>query len=165
MVKRHSSFTDIAGWTSGSFCEAFSSGNQKKSWGQGEEERILSQQSAESAFKVREHPHDGIKREPSVQAPCKNLFMQKRFAEHTCSCLAVPYFASHTFTEQLKSFISLSPDEPHYKIWSNNLTHPKNQFPNSHWNVFWIHFLTVPLNSAVTRSVAPKWEGFTFNQD
>lgn len=61
-------------------------------------------------------PHNGIKREPSIQAPCKNLFMQKRFAEHTCSYLTVPYFALHTFTEQLKSFISLSPEEPDYNI-------------------------------------------------
>lgn len=103
--------------TSGSFCGAFYSENQRNP-DPGEENilfLILSQWSRESAFEVSgekkgqtvyvQPPHKGIKREPSTQPPCRNLYIHARFAARTCSCSAAPCFVLHTFTEQLKSFI------------------------------------------------------------
>lgn len=67
-----------------------------------------------------------VRSEQCIQAPCINPFFQPRSAEHTCLRLAVPYFAPCTFTEQLKSFISLCPGEPEFK---GNLTSMK-QLPD-----------------------------------
>lgn len=70
-------------------------------------------------------------REQCIQAPCINPFFQPRFAEHTCLRLAVPYFAPRTFTEQLKSFISLCPDKPEFKRNLNKMKQLHDPTPKS----------------------------------
>lgn len=95
---------------------SFFSGNQR--YPEPGEEKLFCTQGAVSKLKVTVKKGPGgvrltctqkLKRELSTHAPCKNLFFPVRFAQHTCSCLAAPYFAMHTFIEQLKSFTWLCP--------------------------------------------------------
>ena len=108
---------------------------------------ILSQQITLPAFKVRQEKKgpgavhltsaQNHKERAKYAGTLQNLFFQARLAEPACLGFAAPYFALHTFTEQLMSSISLCPGGQSFKrkltakYENNYLTQPQNQCLNS----------------------------------
>lgn len=131
MVKQHhSSFTHFTGLkqTLGRFPELLL-WKSKESWACWDKMTFLMLPQKEIQY-LEKGGGDNM-REQCIQAPCINPFFQPRFAEHTCLRLAVPYFAPRTFTEQLKSFISLCPDKPEFKRNLNKMKQLHDPTPKS----------------------------------